>query len=102
MTKLVKVVAIFPELVWPELEQNLLHQQVRGLSLSKVRGLGDYVDYSAKDLLSDHLRLEIYTTAQNGKKLAKFIASYLQQHDPAGGLVAIEPVTEVFNVRLDG
>ncbi|TNE81010.1 MAG: transcriptional regulator [Gammaproteobacteria bacterium] len=93
MTNTVRIVAIFPELLWPEMEELLLRLSVRGLSLMPVRGFGSYRNYFRKDLLSTGLKLEIYMTSKASKPQTKAIESFINTHAADSGLVAVEPVS---------
>ncbi|MED5523716.1 MAG: transcriptional regulator [Pseudomonadota bacterium] len=100
MTTTVKIVAIFPEILWPEMEELLLRLSVRGLSLTPVKGFGSYRNYFRKDLLSTGLKLEIYTTSKAAKTLTRAIESFIDTHAAENGLVAVEPVIRT-NIDLN-
>lgn len=99
MKKSVKVVAIFPEMLWPELEKILLQLSIKGLSLTPVTGFGSYRNYFREDMLTRCLKLEIYTTATYARELIKELESFIDTHAAENGLVAVEPVNQI-NIDL--
>ncbi len=55
------IVAIVRSEVLTTLEQRLQHAGVRGLSVTKVKGIGEYANFFARDQFSEHAKIEIFT-----------------------------------------
>lgn len=102
MKKSVKVVAIFPELLWVKLEKLLVQFPIKGLTVMSVSGFGSYRNYFREDMLSRGLKIEIYTTTEYAKILVPKLESFINTHTDASehGLVAVEPVNHI-NLELN-
>lgn len=54
------MIAIIRPEVLDALEAALARLQVRGLSVSRIKGFGEYVDYLAKSHLTEHVKVEVF------------------------------------------
>ena len=88
-------------------DYNLLHlpiqkMDVPGVTVSMVKGFGDYVNSFSPYGFSDNMKVEIYTTADQSEVIAAELAALGDQLTEGGGVVAIEPVQQLLNVRKLG
>ena len=85
-------------------DYNTLHVPIQqldvpGVTVSMVKGFGDYVNDFSPFGFSDNMKLEIYTTAEQAETIATELSALADQLTAGGGVVAIEPVDRLLNVR---
>lgn len=86
-----------------ELISNDIHKlNVPGITISKVQGFGDYMNQYNAHGLCDSLKVEIYTSSEQADDIAKALSKLATNMTEGGGLVAIEPVTKLMNVKKIG
>jgi nitrogen regulatory protein PII len=67
-----------------------------------VKGFGDYVNDFSPFGFSDNMKVEIYTTEEQAQSIATELSTLADQLTAGGGVVAIEPVQQLMNVRKLG
>jgi nitrogen regulatory protein P-II 1 len=80
-------------------EKMLQDLHVGGVSVSGVKGYGEYADLFARDWMSPYARVEIFTSAQHAMRIADGILAGASTGTLGDGIVAIEPVDSVLRVR---
>lgn len=93
------VIAIIRPEVLDALEVVLSGLQVRGLTVSKVEGYGEYVDYLAKSRLTEHVKVEIFVEDTKAEAVAAAIMDVAHSDVPGAGIVAILPVEKFLHIR---
>ncbi len=72
---------------------------VPGITINNVQGFGDYWnEYSPKDLC-DSLKVEIYTSSEQADGIAVALSKLASNMTEGGGVVVIEPVSKLYNVK---
>jgi nitrogen regulatory protein P-II 1 len=94
-----KVVAILNITDYELISDELTRLNVPGISLSKVQGFGDYVNEYSPNGFSNSMKIEIYTHAEQAGEIARVLSVLAEDITDGGGVVAVEPVAELFNVR---
>ncbi len=94
-----KVTAIFRIELLEKVEHKLQDLGVRGLSVSKVKGYGEYADFYAKDWLTNHARIELFTKERDAEAIAKAIMDAASLDMEGDGIVAILPVEKLYRIR---
>ncbi len=94
-----KVTAIFRIELLEKVEHKLQDLGVKGLSVSKVKGYGEYADFYAKDWLTNHARIELFTEADDAEAIAKAIMDAASLDMEGDGIVAILPVEKLYRIR---
>lgn len=97
--KYCKVVAILNITDYSLISQTIHKLDVPGISVSMVKGFGDYINEFNDYGFSENMKIEIYTTAQQAESVASTLATMANEMTEGGGVVAIEPVTKLLNVR---
>lgn len=97
--KYCKVVAIMNVTDYNVLHVPIQQLGVPGVTVSMVKGFGDYVNNFNPYGFSDNMKVEIYTTAEQAEVIAAELAALGDQLTAGGGVVAIEPVQQLLNVR---
>lgn len=93
------VVAIIRRSVLEALEAKLASLGVRGLTVSKVRGQGEYMDVLAKDHLVGHIKIEIFVDETNAEAVADAILDVAHSDVPGAGVMAVMPVEKFLHIR---
>jgi nitrogen regulatory protein P-II 1 len=94
-----KVTAIFRIDLLEKVEHALQDTGVKGLSVSKVKGYGEYADFYAKDWMSTHARIELFLEEGEAESTAKTIMDAASLSMEGDGIVAIVPVEKFYRIR---
>ena len=94
-----KVVAILNLSDYGALHEPIQRLDVSGITVSMVKGFGDYVNNFSPYGFSENMKIEIYATQNQAETIAEELSSLANQLTKGGGVVAIEPVTRLMNVR---
>ena len=97
--KYCKVVAIMNITDYNALNVPIQQMDVPGITVSMVKGFGDYVNNFSPFGFSDNMKVEIYTTTEQAETIASELSSLADQLTEGGGVIAIEPVHQLMNVR---
>lgn len=97
-----KVVAIMNVTDYNLLNVPIQQMDVPGVTVTMVKGFGDYVNNFNPYGFSDNMKVEIYTTAEQAEVIGAELAALGDQLTEGGGVVAIEPVQQQMNVRKLG
>ncbi len=65
-----KITAIIQRDVLEKVEKRLQDLGVSGISVTKVKGYGEYVDFYSSDWMVSHARIEIFTKEKNAETIA--------------------------------
>ena len=94
-----KITAIIRNTVLEKVEQRLREIRVKGISVSRVKGYGDYANFSRANWLTSHTRIEIFASKGEVKDIVEAIMDSAHTGLPGDGLVAILPVEEIFRIK---
>ncbi len=94
-----KVVMIMNITDYQLISDEIKNLKIPGVTVSKVEGFGDYINEFNNQGLCDSLKIEIYTHAQQAEKIASNLSLLAINMTEGGGLVAIEPVLNLMNVK---
>ncbi|MEO5669894.1 MAG: P-II family nitrogen regulator [Ramlibacter sp.] len=72
---------------------------VGGLTLVKVRGFGEYKNFFRSDLLSDHVKIEIFVEESKVDALVEALLEVTRSDVPGAGIVAVTPVERFLHLR---
>jgi nitrogen regulatory protein P-II 1 len=82
-----------------KVEKALLESGVKGMSITTVKGYGEYADYYARDLMIKHERIEIFCSEEQAEVIAKTIIETAFTGMEGDGIVAILPVEKLYRIR---
>jgi nitrogen regulatory protein PII len=100
--KFCKVVAIMNITDYNVLHVPIQQLDVPGVTVSMVKGFGDYVNDFSPFGFSENMKIEIYTTTEQAEIIAVELAALADNLTQGGGVIAIEPVHRLMNVgKLD-
>jgi nitrogen regulatory protein P-II 1 len=94
-----KVTAIIQSGVLEKVEKALQASNVPGISVTKVKGFGEYANFYTSDWMTTHVRIEIFVGKEQADDIAKTIINTAHTGIEGDGIVAILPVTELFHIR---
>lgn len=94
-----KVTAIFRIELLEKVEEKLQELGVKGLSVSRVKGYGEYADFYSKDWLTTHARIEIFLEEKRAEVTAQAIMDAASLGMEGDGIVAILPVEKLYRIR---
>jgi len=94
-----KITAIVRASALEGVEHRLHELGVPGLSVTKVKGYGEYADFFARDWMVEHVRIEIFVIRERGTEIAQAIMTAARTGGPGDGIVAVLPVEAVYHVR---
>ncbi|MFQ5487353.1 MAG: P-II family nitrogen regulator [Gammaproteobacteria bacterium] len=94
-----KVTAIIRKDALKAVEQILQDMGVTGISVTQVKGYGEYADTYTKDWLVSHARIEIFTSEEQAELIAEAIMGAAHTGGPGDGIVAILPVEKLYRIR---
>ncbi|MBU3903928.1 MAG: P-II family nitrogen regulator [Gammaproteobacteria bacterium] len=93
------VTAIFRNDALEQVQQRLQEIGVNSFSVLRVNGYGEFADFYSPDLLTHHLRIEIFTTARQGDAIAQTIMDAAHSGLAGDGIAAVLPVCKVYWIR---
>lgn len=94
-----KVIAIFRSSRLKTVEERLRSLRVQGVSVTKVKGFGEFASFYESDWLCTHVRIEIFTSKLKADEIAKAIMEAAHTGIKGDGIVAIIPVESVCRIR---
>lgn len=93
------VVAITRPDILAALEAQLASLHVRGMTVTKVKGFGEYIDFLAKNHLTEHIKIEIFVDESKADAVINTIMDTAHSGVPGAGIVAVLPVDKFFHIR---
>lgn len=94
-----KVTAIIRRERLAEVEARLLEHGLAGITVTPVKGFGEYANYFRGDFMVPHVRLEIFTTDERADAVVEVIVGSACTECAGDGLVAVVPVERIVRVR---
>lgn len=94
-----KVVAIVRNETLEKVEGRLVELQVKGISVTKVKGYGEYANFFKPDWMVTHSRVEIFTEEAEAVRIAAAIMEVAHTGMDGDGIVAILPVLKLYKIR---
>ena len=99
MTTYKKIVAIV-RLECLELVENHLHSlNVPGISVTKVKGYGEYTNFYSTDWMSTNAHIEIYCQSDKVDSIVNGIMEKAHSGSQGDGIVVVSPVENIYRIR---
>ena len=70
-----------------------------GISVSRVKGYGEYQDFFTQDGMVDEVRIEIFTRSGQAQAITSAILDAAHTGLPGDGIVAVIPTERLYLVR---
>lgn len=93
------IVAIVPPELVESLEVKLRNLHIRGVTLTKVKGFGEYKNLYSNDWLSDQTKIEIFAEEAKVGSILDALRETGAADVPGSGIVAVIPVDTFFHLR---
>ncbi|NOQ88460.1 MAG: P-II family nitrogen regulator [Gammaproteobacteria bacterium] len=94
-----KVTAIIRPERLEAVEECLKKLVVPGISVTKVKGFGEHMDFFKPDWLCQHVRIEVFVGARQADEVATAIMDVAHTGREGDGIVAVLPVESVYHIR---
>ncbi|MBW4055614.1 MAG: P-II family nitrogen regulator [Proteobacteria bacterium] len=97
--ELKKIVAIVRNQVLEKIEGRLVDMRVEGISVSKVKGYGEYANFFNPNWMVTHTRIEIFTQTSKVEGIVAAIMDLAHTGTAGDGIVAVLPVEKLYRIR---
>jgi nitrogen regulatory protein P-II 1 len=94
-----KVTAIIRSDALGRVEERLQNMGVKGLTVTNVKGFGEYANFFTHTWLVTHSRIEIFTEKKRAEQIADAIILAAHTGGAGDGIVVILPVEKVLRIR---
>jgi len=94
-----KVTAIINTERLEDVEAALQVMKVSGVSVSQVRGYGEYHNFYQSDMMCSHARIEIFCQTHKVEGIAHCIMNAAHTGIAGDGMVAVLPVEQLYCIR---
>jgi nitrogen regulatory protein P-II 1 len=94
-----KIVAIIRNESLDKIEGKLVDMRVRGISVTKVKGYGEYANFFNPNWMVTHSRIEIFTDDSRVDDIAAAIMEAAHTGMEGDGIVAVIPVAKLYRIR---
>jgi nitrogen regulatory protein P-II 1 len=98
-TDFCKVTAFIRCEVLEKAERRLQELGVLGISVTSVKGCGEYTNFYSHEGMTTHARVEIFTSAKRAEAIAQAIMDTACSGQVGDGIVAVLPVNKVYRIR---
>lgn len=95
----VNIIALIRTEVLERVEARLREVGAPGVTISPIRGYGEYADLYKDDWMVDQIRLEIIAEETRAEELAEAIMDAAHTGMEGDGLVAVIPVSQLYHIR---
>ncbi len=94
-----KIVAIVRNEALEKVEGRLVDMNVKGITVTQVKGYGEYANFFNPDWLVTHSRIEIFTDGTRTDDIAGAIMEVAHTGMEGDGIIAVIPVEKLFRIR---
>lgn len=94
-----KITAIVRTSVLSAVENALKDLGVPGVSVSQIKGYGEYSDFYAKDWMVTNSRVEVFIDAECAEATAQAIMDAAHTGLEGDGIVTITSVEQIYHIR---
>ncbi len=97
--ELKKVVAIVRGTVLEDVEERLRQLGIKGISVSHIKGYGEYANLFTADRMTAHAKIEIFSKQSAVDDIVAAIIETAHRGIAGDGIVAIQPVEKLYRIR---
>lgn len=94
-----KIVAIVRDSALEKVEERLKSLRVKGVSISSIKGYGEYSDLYRQDWMVSHVKIEIFAEQTMVEAIVTAIMEAAHSGIAGDGIVAVLPVEKLFRIR---
>jgi len=94
-----KIVAIIRKGYLERVEQALQAHGVKGITVSCVKGFGEYANYFSRNWMCEHGRIELFVSEDEVDSIVETVMEAAHSGASGDGMVAVLPVEAVYRIR---
>jgi len=94
-----RIVAIIRKSTLEKVEERLRQIGVRGITVSPVKGYGEYANLCKNDWLVNNARIEVFAAADAADAIVAAILETAHSGTEGDGVVAVLPVEKLYRIR---
>jgi nitrogen regulatory protein P-II 1 len=94
-----KIVAIIRNEALEKVEDRLVDMRVKGISVTRVNGYGEYANFFNPSWMVTHSRLEIYAERARVDEITAAVMDVAHTGMEGDGIVAVIPVDKLYRIR---
>ena len=94
-----KVAAIIRPGALEKVEKALKTLSVPGVTVTKVKGYGEYANFYSSDWMLTHARVEVFVGQHRAEEVARAIMDAAHTGMEGDGIVVVLPVESVYHIR---
>jgi len=94
-----KITAIIRNDLLEKVEHKLQELGIKGISVTKVKGYGEYANFYSKDWMVSNARIEIFIDEARADAIANAIMEAAHVGIEGDGIVAVLPVEKLYRIR---
>lgn len=98
-TRLRKVVGVVRCTALESVEERLKSVAAPGVTVTRVKGYGEYANFFHNDWNCEHVRVEVFCDEPQAQAIASAIIEGAQSGAPGDGIVVVLPVEAMYRVR---
>ncbi|MCB2141356.1 P-II family nitrogen regulator [bacterium] len=72
---------------------------IKGLTVTKIKGFGEYANFFERDWMCEHARIEIFASVGEVESIVKCIMEAAHTGNQGDGIMAVLPVETVYRIR---
>ena len=97
--RLRNVTAIVRSDLLEKIERRLQELRIPGVSVTRVKGYGEYENFFARDWMTEHARIEIFLRRERADEVARAIMDAAHTGIAGDGIVVVLPVESIYRIR---
>ena len=97
--RLRNVTAIVRNDLLEKIERRLQELRIPGVSVTRVKGYGEYENFFARDWMTEHARIEIFLSQERADEVARAIMDAAHTGIAGDGIVVVLPVESIYRIR---
>ncbi len=94
-----QIIAVFRVYLLEDVEKRLRDLGVKGITVSYVKGYGEYKQFYTKDCLTDEARIEVFAMKDEVDAIVRAILESAHTGMAGDGLVAVLPAERIYRIR---
>ncbi|MFY9328267.1 MAG: P-II family nitrogen regulator [Georgfuchsia sp.] len=94
-----KVTAFIRSNALEQVEHHLRELVVSGISVTQVKGYGEYANYYAHEGITSHARVEIFIAAKRVEAAVQAIMDAAHTGLEGDGIVVVQSVSKIYRIR---
>lgn len=94
-----KVTAIVRCTLLEQVERRLQEIGLPGMTVTHVKGFGEYANFFRRDWTVTHARIEVFVDRDDSDRIVEAILDAAHTGAPGDGMIAVLPVERMYRIR---